>query len=106
MELYIMGPAGGTKKYLVIIFEGAYEHMTLQQIGNLICDSCQVTMEQVNVDLQDVEEVDIVDSIGFVERLYVEENYINIEDVKMETISYIADPTDEFAIINGNRGYI
>lgn len=106
MELYVMSRAGGSKKHLVIIFEGAYEHMTLQRIGNLICNSCQVTMEQVNVDLQDVEEVDIVDSIGFVERLYVEENYINIEDVKMETISYIADPTDEFAIINGNRGYI
>ena len=74
MEISVMSRAGGCRKHLVIIFEGAYKHMTLQQIGNLICDSCHVTMEQVNVDLQDIEEVDIVDSIG-VERLYVEENY-------------------------------
>ena len=103
MELYIMGAAGGTKKHLVIIFEGAYEHMTLQQIGNLICDSCQVTMGQVNVDLQDVEEIDIVDSIGFVERLYVEENYIPIEAAKFESITYVADPIDEYKIINGGE---
>lgn len=54
MEAYIMCRAGGTKKYLVIIKESAYESRTLQQIGNLVCDSCQVTMEQVDVNLQEV----------------------------------------------------
>lgn len=59
-----MGPAGGTKKYLVIILESAYESRTLQQIGNLVCDSCQVTMEQVSNNLRDVEEIDLVDNYG------------------------------------------
>lgn len=64
MEVYIMGQAGGTKKYLVIILENAYENMTLQQIGNLVCDSCQVTMEQINADLQEVDEIVVVDDYG------------------------------------------
>lgn len=59
-----MSKAGGTKRHLVLIMESAYESRTLQQIGNLVCDSCQVTMEQVNIDLQDVEEIDIVDDYG------------------------------------------
>lgn len=64
MEAYIMCQAGGTKKYLVIVDESAYKSMTLQQIGNEVCDSCHVTMEQVNVNLQEVDEIDIVDGYG------------------------------------------
>lgn len=64
MEAYIMMQAGGTKKHLVIIMEGAYENMTLQQIGNVICDSYQVNMWQINVDIQDIDEIDIVDNNG------------------------------------------
>ena len=59
-----MGQAGGTKKYLVIILESAYESRTLQQIGNLVCDSYHVTMEQVSNNLRDVEEIDLVDNYG------------------------------------------
>lgn len=73
MEVYIMMKAGGTKKHLVVIMESAYESMTLQQIGNLVCDSCQVTMWQVDIDNIDVyteqvnveiQEIDIVDDYG------------------------------------------
>lgn len=64
MEAYVMCQAGGTKKYLVIVDESAYKSMTLQQIGNEVCNSYHVTMEQVNVNLQEVDEIDIVDSYG------------------------------------------
>ena len=64
MEIIIMSQAVGTKKHLVIIMEDAYKTRTLQQIGDLVCDSYHVTMEQVNVDLQEVEEIDIVDDYG------------------------------------------
>lgn len=64
MEIIIMSKAGGAKKHLVIILEDAYKTRTLHQIGDLVCDSCHVTMEQVNVDLREVEEIDIVDDYG------------------------------------------
>lgn len=72
MELYIMMKAGGTKRHLVGILESAYENRTLQQIGNLVCDSCQVTMWQVDIDNMDayteqdvdLHEIDIVDDQG------------------------------------------
>ena len=72
MDMFIMMKAGGTKRHLVIIMESAYESRTLQQIGNLVCDSCQVTMWQVDIDNMDVyteqdvdlHEIDIVDDYG------------------------------------------
>lgn len=72
MEMFIMMKAGGTKRHLVGILESAYENRTLQQIGNLVCDSCQVTMWQVDIDNMDVyteqdvelHEIDIVDDQG------------------------------------------
>ena len=72
MEAYVMSKAGGTKRHLVVVMESSYESRTLQQIGNLVCDSCQVTMWQVIDNLQDVKEIDIVDDYG-VNRIRIEE---------------------------------
>lgn len=64
MEAYVMSKAGGTEKDLVLITRCAYESMTLQQIGNRVCNSCQVTMEQVNIDLNEISRIYLVDING------------------------------------------
>lgn len=66
METYVMGPAGGTEKYLVIIEESAYDtYGTLQRIENVVCDSYHVQVEQVSlVDLFHIDAIYFVDRDG------------------------------------------
>lgn len=64
MELYIMVPAGGTKKYLVVILDSTYKKYTLQEIENMICYSNHVTVTGVGDGLDEVSEVCLVDEAG------------------------------------------
>lgn len=67
MKAYIMGPAGGTKKYLVIVVGDAYNIFdTLQDIEYSICKTWQVHTELVRHadDLVGVNDIYLVDGRG------------------------------------------
>lgn len=65
MELYVMWPAGGTKKYLVVILGSTYEKYTLQEIENIICYSNHVHVNRIDqAELDQVSEVCLVDEAG------------------------------------------
>lgn len=64
MEIYIMMPNGGTKKYLVVILSSTYERYTLQEIENMICYSNHVTVTGVGDGLDGISEVCLVDVAG------------------------------------------
>lgn len=55
MEAYIMVPHMSTKKYLVLIWDSAYEkYGTIEKISNIICGTYDVTISQNNIDLTDI----------------------------------------------------
>lgn len=67
MEAYIMGLAGGTEKYLVIVVDGAYNIFdTLQNIEYSICKTWQVhtTLVRSADDLVGIDAIYLVDGKG------------------------------------------
>lgn len=72
MEIYLMGPAGGTKKYLVVILDSTYKKYTLQEIENMVCYSNHVHVTGVGDGLEGISEVCLVDVTG-IRRFEIEE---------------------------------